>query len=397
MAALVTALAFLLLPSGAEGALHLQKVARAGNGYGDLTSVVTAPGDPGALYVTQRTGLIKRLKDGRSTNFLDLRGKVRDSGDVEQGLFSILFAPGAEHRFYVIYSDNRGDEQLDEFRTNAAGAARKGSRRPVLNIPHRSGNAHYAGNLKLGPDGYLYISTGDAQDSAHSQNLGSLLGKILRIDPRRSNGRPYTVPGSNPFVGRPGRDEIWSYGLRNPFRFSFDRSSGALIIGDVGDVSQEEIDFEPRSAGAGRGKNFGWPCREGSGDGPVACTAKSPEAPVFSYPHTPIDGSEPRCAIIGGFVARGPGFGGVRGRYIYADLCAGQIRSVALGRRHASGDRLEARLQRPEAFGEDGRGRLYVVSAFGLAYRLRGQSGARELSARSSQGLETAVVSALAL
>jgi hypothetical protein len=199
----------------------------------------------------------------------------------------------------------------------------------------------------------------------NAQDLGSLLGKILRIDPRRSGARPYSVPSSNPFVGRAGaRPEIYSYGLRNPWRFSFDRSTADLVIGDVGQDAIEEIDFSPR--GQTKGVNYGWRPFEGTQrlfDEP----APGAVAPVIELGHPP------NCSVTGGYVVRDRGVPALLGRYVYADLCKGELRSAKLGPGSATGDAAVpgvAKINSPSSFGEDARGRVYAVSLSGPVFRL---------------------------
>jgi glucose/sorbosone dehydrogenase len=211
-----------------------------------------------------------------------------------------------------------------------------------------------------------------------------LLGKILRIEPRPGQVPAHAIPPGNPFVGGPGRDEIWSYGLRNPWRFSFDAARGDMVIGDVGQGSREEVDFEPSPGPGvvgGAGANYGWNCDEGlipySG-APAECSGLTGFAdPVFDYVHqNPQDGAAFGCSIIGGYVVRDPGLGELIGRYLYADYCVGIVRSLALpvsGGGPASGDRGEGLMvNKPTSFGEDSCGRLYLATDSGPVYRLVG-------------------------
>jgi glucose/arabinose dehydrogenase len=232
---------------------------------------------------------------------------------------------------------------------------------------------HNGGMLVFGPDGYLYVGTGDGgggndQHGArgNAQNLGSPLGKILRIDPRARGGRPFTAPSSNPFVGRAGAlPEIYAYGLRNPWRFSFDRATGDLVIGDVGQDAVEEIDFARE--GAARGANYGWRPFEGNRrnfDEPAPGAVR----PVITKSHR--DGW---CSITGGYVVRDSSVPALRGRYVYGDFCLGQIRSARLRPGRATGDAAVPGLPRVpglDSFGQDARGRVYGVSQNGPVYRL---------------------------
>lgn len=335
--------------------------------------VTGAPGFPKLLFVVEQPGRILVLRNGRRRTFLDLRGRVNYGG--ERGLLSIAFPPdyARSRRFYVYYTDAEGAIQIDEFRRGSATRAVRGSRRAVIRIPHAENSNHNGGQLQfLG--NLLFFATGDGGSGGdppnNAQNEDVLLGKLLRIDPRARDGRPYTVPSSNPFVGRPGRDEIYSLGLRNPFRFSFDTTTAKqprIAIGDVGQNAFEELDYTT-VAGAS-GANFGWDAFEGfdryedenSGTPDPGGTVK----PIFVY------GRGRGCTIIGGYVARDPRLRGLRGRYVYADLCEGQLRSLVPHLKRASDDRgLGLRVESPSSFGEDSRHRLYVASLEGPVYRL---------------------------
>jgi len=337
--------------------------------------VTGAPGFPRLLFVVEQPGRIAVLKNGRGAgDFLNIEGLVNYGG--ERGLLSVAFPPdyAASKRFYVYYTDSDGAIRIDEFQRRSATRADVGSRRAVIRIPHPVNSNHNGGQLQFLGD-LLYFGTGDGGSGGdppnNAQNKGALLGKLLRIDPRAAGGKPYTVPASNPFVGKPGRDEIYSYGLRNPFRFSFDRTHAKprMAIGDVGQNRFEELDYT-RVAAAG-GANFGWDAFEGfsrytdenSGTPDPGGTVR----PIFAYPHSRA-GS---CSIIGGYVVRDPRLPGLRGRYVYADLCEGQLRSLVPHLKRAGGDRkLGLRVSSPSSFGEDQRHRLYVASLEGPVYRL---------------------------
>jgi Glucose / Sorbosone dehydrogenase/RTX calcium-binding nonapeptide repeat (4 copies) len=369
----LTVAAALLFPSGAA-ALTLEPV---GN-FSQPVYVTSDPSDPDRLLVVEKWGGVVLSDDGVQTTFLQLGDLVSDEG--HRGLQSIALAPDYAEtgRLYVYYSRAgtdaepglEGDVQIDELTANGD-TVDLDTRRPVLTIEHSEFADHYGGQLQFGHDGYLYISTGDGgccgDPLENAQDLGSLLGKVLRIDPRPSDGDPYSIPSDNPFVGEPGEDEIWSYGLRNPWRFSFDRVTGDMVIGDVGQDAWEEIDYAPAPAG-GRGVNFGWDCREGMHDyEPDGCAGPFAE-PVFEYPN-----DDATCSITGGYVVRDPSLDDLYGRYVYADLCADELRSLELGAPLASGDRFEHTLAFPASFGEDSCARLYVTSLQdSRVYRLTG-------------------------
>ncbi len=336
--------------------------------------VTGAPGDTRRLFVVEQAGRIRVVRAGQTLSrpFLDIRGLVTSGG--EQGLLSVAFAPdyAKSGRFYVYYTDKAQQQRVVEYRRAGADRANAASARLVLKMADREAN-HNGGLLKFGPDRLLYIGTGDGggADDQHgprgnAQNLASPLGKLLRIDPRRSGSRPYSIPASNPFAARGGvRKEIYSFGLRNPWRYSFDRRTGALVIGDVGQNKIEEIDFVAK--GKGLGANFGWRPFEGTLRHSPGEDAPNAIAPVLELRHD--DGY---CSITGGYVVRDPGLPSLKGRYVYGDFCDGRIRAVTLTPTGASGDR---RLALPKvdslaSFGEDTKGRVYVVSLGGTVSRL---------------------------
>jgi glucose/arabinose dehydrogenase len=329
--------------------------------------VTGAPGFPKLLFVVEQPGRILALQGGRPRTFLDIRGLVGYGG--EEGLLSVAFPPdyARSKRFYVYYTDSAGNIRVDEFRRRTATRASFGSRRPVIEVPHPVNANHNGGQLQfLG--NLLYFGTGDGGSGGdppnNAQNKDVLLGKLLRIDPRASGGKPYSVPPSNPFVGRPGRDEIYSYGLRNPFRFSFDTTHGQprIAIGDVGQDRFEELDYV--TVGRANGANFGWDAFEGFAKFETPDPGGTVK-PIFAY------GRGRGCTIIGGYVVRDPRLRGLRGRYVYADLCEGQLRSLVPHLKRASGDRkLGLSVASPTSFGEDQQRRLYVTSLEGPVYRL---------------------------
>jgi glucose/arabinose dehydrogenase len=353
-----------------SGAVRLAKV-------GDFDSplyVTAPPGDIHRTFVVERGGRIWEVRDGKklSTPFLDIHQQVLSGG--EQGLLSLAFAPDYARSglFYVMYTAQpHGEERIVEYRRRTADAADPGSARLVL-AQRDPENNHNGGLLLFGPDKLLYVGMGDggAEGDPHGprgngQNLGTLFGKLLRIDPRRSGGRPYTVPRSNPFVRRAGaRPEIYAYGLRNPWRFSFD-PAGDLIIGDVGQDMWEEVDIQ--GPGRARGKNFGWRVWEGR-----SRYKPRESAPGAVFPALVESHKQGYCSVTGGYVLRDPGLPAAwRGRYVWGDYCRGKVewarlRPGARARVHQTG------LSVPglSSFGEDARGRVYVTSLNGPVYRL---------------------------
>jgi len=361
-------------PAAASSRVKLVSVGRF-----DAPVYVTAPpADTRRIFVVEQGGTIRVVRAGQrvSRPFLDLRARVVSGG--EQGLLSMAFAPdyARTRRFYVNYTDKSGTQSVVEFRRSKSSHDRALTRgRLVLRYDDEEAN-HNGGLVTFGPDGLLYIGTGDgggANDQhgtrGNAQNLGSLLGKLLRIDPRASRGRPYSVPASNPFVNRSGaRGEIYSYGLRNPWRFSFDRANGALSIGDVGQGAVEEIDFAAKDGASGA--NYGWRPFEGGRRTPgisAAESASDPVRPVIELSHD--DGN---CSVTGGYVVRDKGVPGLEGRYVYGDFCKGQLRSAQLAPGSASDDKAiagVAKVEQLSSFGEDARGRVYVTSLDGSVHR----------------------------
>lgn len=357
--------------AASAGRLALKQIGR----FESPVYVSGAPGFPQLLFVVEQPGTVRVLSGGKRLPrpFLDIRGLVSFGG--ERGLLSIAFPPdyARSRRFYVYFTDNQGDIHVDEFKRLTPTRAARGSRRTVIDIPHRANTNHNGGQLQfLGS--LLYLGTGDGGSGGdppnNAQNRSSLLGKLLRIDPRPAGSRPYSIPSGNPFVGKPGRGEIYSLGLRNPFRFSFDTVTAKglrIAIADVGQNRFEELDYT--TVAAAKGANFGWDAFEGfspyrdenSGTPDPGNTVK----PILAY------GRGRGCTIIGGYVVRDRNLPSLFGRYVYADLCEGQLRSLVPHLTRASGERrLGLGVTTPSSFGEDTRGHLYVISLEGPVYRL---------------------------
>lgn len=389
----MVALGLLLgLLTGSAQALTTQSI---GN-FDQPVFVTSAPANPDRLFVAERGGSIVVVENGEVKPFATL--PVSKVG--EGGLLSIALSPdfATSGRLFAYYTGPQAenpDIHVAELVAGGSGAPLS-SLRNLLTIEHPNQDNHYGGQLQFGPEGNLFISTGDGggkNDVEHnSQNLGSLLGKILRIDPDPGPTTPYSVPAGNPFAANPAPfDTIWSYGLRNPFRFSFDQLTGDLWIGDVGQETREEVDFAA-APGLGAGSNYGWNCREGKQAGPgtdEGCGTALPGAftdPVFDYANPAVG-----CAVIGGYVARGPGFGDVLGRYVYGDLCAGDVRSFSLASPYAT-DRYEGvHVESLNSFGQDSCGHLYAVSGEGPVYRLLG-SGSADCGTAATQNLAPSFV-----
>jgi glucose/arabinose dehydrogenase len=352
-----------------KGPVRLLRVGRF-----DAPTYLTAPRGDHRRFVVERGGTIVVVRGRRQLDqpFLDISDDVNTDG--EGGLLSMAFAPdySSSGRFYVYYTDNDGFIQIDEFnRSSDPNRADPGSRRSILRVPHHRFN-HKGGQLQFGPDGMLYAGFGDGgaagDPDENAQNLGRILGKLIRIDPRDEGG--YDIPISNPFAGRSGaRPEVYAYGLRNPYRFSFDRSRGSLTIGDVGQDAVEEVDFVP-SPGGGRapsgGYNFGWDVFEGRDE------FEGGSAPGHVRPVITERQDDGWCSIIGGYVIRDPALRGIRfgGRYIYGDLCKPELRLAFLKRPRAPTKPAGLRVPDLVSFGEDGLGRVYAVSIDGPVYRI---------------------------
>jgi glucose/arabinose dehydrogenase len=336
--------------------------------------VDNAPRKRKLLFVVEQPGTIRVVRKGRklSKPFLDISDRVRYGG--EEGLLSVAFHPKYKknRRFFVYYTNENGNNQVDGFKTRKKNPvrAKPKSRRKVLEISHPGQSNHNGGQLQFGPDDLLYVGAGDGGGQGdpgdNAQDRNSLLGKLLRIKPKRRRG--YSVPASNPFVAQAGRDEIYAYGLRNPWRFSFDGRD--LWIGDVGGAAAEEIDRETLSAA--RGANFGWDCREGleaytgPPDGPSpACPGSGFTDPVLTYPRNPGG------AVIGGYVVRGGGPQSLAGEYVYSDLAGGDIRSFDPDDPSGTDSVTGLEVAAPTSFGEGPRGRLYVASGTGPVYRIK--------------------------
>jgi glucose/arabinose dehydrogenase len=335
--------------------------------------ITGAPGDPSRVFVVQRSGQVMLLLSGhaQARPFLDITSSVYSQGGDEQGLLGLAFAPDYAHSglFYVDYTIAGNDIRIVQYQRSAGNAnlADPASAHVLLTIDHHLYTNHNGGQLAFGHEGDLYIGVGDGgseeDPDSNGQNTDTLLGKILRIDPTAAGG--YTIPSTNPFVGEPGkRAEIWAYGLRNPWRFSFDRATGDLIVGDVGQNLQEEVDFAP--AGTGAGANYGWSIWEGNRRN------KPGNAPHAVFPALIARHSDGYCAIIGGYVVRDRSLPGLYGRYLFGDYCRSQIESVNLNHGRPTG--LHATglsVNETSSMGEDAAGHIYITSLSGPVYRIR--------------------------
>jgi glucose/arabinose dehydrogenase len=347
-------------PSTGAGEPRLEKL-------GDFSQPVFVAQPPGSedLYVVEKEGTVQRVAPGAAPQLaLDIGDEV--SSESEQGLLSIAFDPDPSSRLlYAYFTDTSGDQNVVEFALAPDGSIDPNSRRDVLRMDDFASN-HNGGLLMFGPDDLLYIGTGDggiADDpERNGQNLNSLLGKLLRIDPHEAGGRPYTPRGAPALSGR-AAPEVYAYGLRNPWRYSFDRDTDALTIGDVGQNSLEEVDYV--SAQESAGANFGWSAFEGDERFNSDQEASDHIPPVLTY------GRDAGCSITGGYVVRDPELTALEGRYLYGDFCEGELRSFRFAGGEARDDSSTG-LQVPSlsSFAEDGRGRIYATSLDGPVFRV---------------------------
>ena len=372
------------LPTIDTGQVELQELAD----VDEPVAFAARAGDP-ALYIAERGGRIRRIeitttsrrRTGSSTPVitqtfqlerspvLDISDEVTSEGQ-EQGLLGLAFSTDG-NRLYVAYTGNDSRQYLHEF---VMGAERPnaGERREILVIDDFAPN-HNGGQLSFGPDGFLYWAMGDGGGGGDPEDTGQdpndLLGSLLRIDPDVVDpGQAYAVPDGNPFAGGGGAPEVWAYGLRNPWRFSFDRLTGDLWIADVGQGDVEEIDYLPATddgRGAGRGANLGWSNLEGDESFEGREAPEGAVAPVHVY------GSDRGCSVTGGFVYRGDRIPEMRGAYIYGDFCEGEVRALVVDEGQVVDDRvLGLPVPNLASFGQDPEGELYALSLDGPVYRI---------------------------
>ncbi len=336
-----------------------------------LVGLANAGDGSGRLFAVEQSGRIFVVSDGRvaARPFLDIRDRVTSGG--EQGLLGLAFAPdyAASGRFYVNYTrgDGSGESVVSRFVVSDDPGAADASSETILLTVEQPARNHNGGCIAFGPDGYLYIGFGDGGEAGdpwdHAESLDTLLGKLLRIDVSGADG--YSVPSDNPFVDRPGaRPEIWAYGLRNPWRFSFDRETGDLYIADVGQNLYEEVNLQPASSAGG--EHYGWDSREGAHcfEPEAGCASVGLVDPIAEYGH------DLGCSVTGGAVYRGAAHSELTGVYFFADFCSGEIWAL---RREADGwrsGRVFAEALAISSFGEDEEGELYVVDLRGELFRV---------------------------
>jgi glucose/arabinose dehydrogenase len=373
--ALMTALVAIPAPMGAAQT-GPQVVVAPLPGVFQLPVAIAQHPESDDLYVVEKTGTIRALRGGLVYDpvpVLDVSSEV--SSGLEQGLLGLAFSPDGDY-IYVNLTDRAGDTRIIEF-AFADGVADMESRREVLFLDQPQAN-HNGGTMVFGPDGYLYIGQGDGggagDPNGNAQNLDVLLGKLLRIDPRPSGDAAYRVPTDNPFVPQAGeepvgRPEIWAYGLRNPWKFSFDKQTGDLWTADVGQAASEEIDFQPGASEGG--ENYGWNHMEGLElyDGRPSGAEEPADhvPPIYVYAN---EGSD-ACSVTGGYVYRGAAITSLQGVYIFSDWCDGKLRYLRQqnGEVTESGE-LGITIPSAASFAEDHDGELYGISLSGFIFKL---------------------------
>ena len=351
---------------------------RIASGLSSPVAIAASPDGTGRIFVAEQGGRVRLITSAGlvSTPYVDITNRVSSGG--ERGLLGIAFHPSFRTNgyFYLSYTDAEGDLRVSRFAANPArNAANPATEIRFVEVPHREAGNHNGGQIAFAKDGYLYISTGDGggggDPSGNAQNLRSTLGKILRVDVnRRSATKYYSIPPTNPFYGRTDiRQEIWHYGLRNPWRFSFDRTYDNIAIADVGQGAREEVNYTPRGQG---GLNFGWDCREGTNDttaqyGGAYCSGRRFTGPVWQYE----TGDSGRCAVIGGHVYRGSRYASVMaGVYVYGDYCTGEVWGLAKNSGVWSNALLADHGSNVTSFGEDTAGELLMADSGGRVYRI---------------------------
>jgi glucose/arabinose dehydrogenase len=335
-------------------------------------AMAVRPGGDDHVYVGERGGVVLRLglDDGTTSEVLDISDETTTDG--ERGLLGLAVSLDGS-RLYVSSTDLDGNTRIDEYGLAADGSVDEGSQRPVFTLDQPFSN-HNGGQVVFGPDGMLYVGLGDGGSAGDpleaGQDHGQLLGSILRIDPTGGGDSAYATPADNPFVDEEGgRPEVWLKGVRNPWRFTFDRVTGDLWVGDVGQGSVEEVDWLPAQDGeaAGRGANLGWNQMEGDQPFEDGVEPDDHTPPVFTYTH---DGGG--CAVTGGYRYRGTAIPELAGAYLWADYCTGEVGALAVDDEghQVVDDAIVATATDPISFGEGPHGELYLLTEPGPLYRL---------------------------
>ena len=345
-------------------------LSRVGN-FNQPVYVAVIPADTARLFVVEQAGIVRLVRHDtiQTRPFLDLSGQISSGG--ERGLLSIAFDPqfATNHRFFVYFTNPGGDLRIVRYTTSSdPDSADEATADTILAIPHPGQSNHNGGQLQFGPDNMLWVGTGDGggngDPNGNGQNKHVLLGKLLRLDVSGASG--YTIPAGNPGVTDTSfAPEIWAYGLRNPWRFSFDRQTGDLYIGDVGQDSYEEVDLAPAAVQRGPGANYGWNIMEGNHCLVSGCTTTG-IPPIVEYGH-----STTVCSITGGYVYRGSALPELAGNYFFADYCAGFLKSIKWPS-VSVGDWSSTLSPGTgvSSFGQDNKGELYIVQLGGPVWKI---------------------------
>ncbi len=348
-----------MIGSAAQGGTPAVTTVRVGQNFRNPVFLTHAPGDFDRLFIVEQSGVIKMIRDGDADGevFLDITTAVQSGG--EQGLLGLAFHPdyGSNGAFFVGYTSREETSVIARYHVSADPDVADTKEERILVIDH-PGDYHNGGWLEFSPDGFLYISVGEEGTPSNAQDItDNLLGKILRIDVNGDDfpdpQRNYAIPAGNPLMGRKVNDEIWAYGLRNPWRAGFDSATGDLYVGDVGASFWEEIDF---LAGGIGGANFGWPTMEGLYCGPELCTPPGMTLPIYAYSSK----DNPPCAVVGGYVYRGCAIPELAGTYFFGDACSGQVWTF---RYNGAVSEFQ---ERTEELAPPGRTNLGFISSFGV-------------------------------
>ena len=369
--ALLSAVAIAIACSGATDNGPPPSMLQLVDNFASPVYLTSPPNDSARLFIVEQGGtiVIRRHDTTLTRPFLDVRGQIDAGG--ERGLLSVAFDPNyaTSGRFFVYFTNTSGDIRVVRYNVSSdPDSADEATADTTLKVAHPGQSNHNGGQLQFGPDGMLWIGTGDGggggDPDGNGQDKHALLGKLLRLDVSGASG--YTIPADNPFKGdTSAREEIWSYGLRNPWRFSFDRQTGDLYIGDVGQNAWEEVDVAPVAVQRGRGVNYGWNIMEGKHCYPSDPCTNPGQLPWVDYQH-----AGGACSISGGYVYRGSAIPALVGHYLFADYCNGNVSSLAYPGTTVVDRSAELRPgDGVSSFGQDARGRVYAVSLEGPVYR----------------------------
>ena len=370
--ALLSAVAIAIACSGATDNGPPPSMLQLVDNFASPVYLTSPPNDSARLFIVEQGGtiVIRRHDTTLTRPFLDVRGQIDAGG--ERGLLSVAFDPNyaTSGRFFVYFTNKSGDIRVVRYNVSSdPDSADEATADTTLKVAHPGQSNHNGGQLQFGPDGMLWIGTGDGggggDPDGNGQDKHALLGKLLRLDVSGASG--YTIPADNPFKNdTSASEEIWSYGLRNPWRFSFDRQTGDLYIGDVGQNAWEEVDVAPVAVQRGRGVNYGWNIMEGKHCYPGDPCTNPGQLPWVDYQH--VGGA---CSISGGYVYRGSAIPALVGHYLYADYCTGNVSSFAYPSATVVDRSAELRPgDGVSSFGQDARGELYILQLGGPVYKI---------------------------